>query len=237
MTNGVNDQRFKDALAEVREIARTQAEGDRGKAVLAGRLVFWAADGVISSEKDKHGKGISDAKLIYEEHIGAYSRKASTQHTPAGKKVQAARCNTFIKFGEQVAVDPKAEFPRWNAEYKTQHEIDPKLVRPEFECYYNLAKEQLKNSDQPLSDEQIKELVMKPEKGEKDVLDELESIKKQLERLVSGECGVKDQHDLTIEAFHVIEARIAALMIEEKERALRATAAELGLEVVVSQAA
>lgn len=229
--HGVNDQRFDDAMTKTREIARTHGAGERALPVFAAHVVRWAAEGIVDSTKDRQGKGIDDAKVLYDEYLKGYSAKV--EHGAGGKKANASKLRQFIKVGELSSTlgDPVIQFTRIADAWKAQQQLDPKSVKGEYPTLIDWARTQLENSDAPLTDEHLKALVLKPETKEKDVVDVLESVHKQLESLISGEKGPKDQDERTIRAFDAVKERLAALRMEIETNDLRAKAIELGYSV------
>jgi len=234
VTYGQNDNRFKDLLSEVREDARNKANADRSKARLAGKVVRATLDGVIDSVADKHGKGVDDSKMLYDEFIKAYSAKDPNAHSPKGITVQTSRLRKFVKFGEMTSIDPWTEFQRWAEAYRNKRGVnDGKDVRPEFEALYTCAGEQFKHSDTPLSDEEIADCCNKPAPADVELQDVLTRMYKELAGIISGENkkGIRDQHEHTIAAANALRERLAALTLVKAQDDLLKKAAALGWTV------
>jgi hypothetical protein len=231
VTHGQNDNRFKDLLSDVREDARNKANADRSKARLAGKVVRATLDGIIDSVPDKHGKGVDDAKMLYDEFIKAYSAKDPNAHSPKGITVQTSRLRKFVKFGEMTSLDPWTEFQRWAEAYRNKRAVNEgKDVRPEFEALYSCIGEQFKHSDTPLSDDEIADCCNKPAPADVELEDVLTRMCKELEGIITGENkkGLKDQHEQTIAAHAAIRERLAALTLAKAQEELLAKAAALG---------
>src|SRR5271165_1814714 len=73
--HGNNDKRYDDYMAEVRQFGRDEGDGKRAKARFFVRTVQAAADGLVDETKNKHGKDVDDAKVLYAEYLKAKSRK------------------------------------------------------------------------------------------------------------------------------------------------------------------
>src|SRR5258708_802162 len=125
--HGVNDNRLKDLLASIREDARNKAKSDRSKAVMYGRILRAAVEGVVDTTKDKHGKGIDDAKLAYDEFIKAYSDKDPNNHSPKGVAVQVSRLRTAPRYAEfcvEKGHEAMSEFSRYAEIYKNLRSVN-----------------------------------------------------------------------------------------------------------------
>ncbi len=232
-TNGVNDTRLKDAIAETRELARTQAAGERSLAVFAGKLIQWAVDGVIDTTKDKHGKGIDDASLFYDNWTEAHSKKLADAHSVGGKKANKSKMRQCIAVGGMTipGSDPITEFDRQIALRAEAAKADPKSVKPEYHAIVDWARAQKDCEDRALTDDEIKAAVLKPEKGEQDLLDVVEGMYNKLEKLISGEAGfdrAKTQVPALTGAADLLREFVATLVLEKKQDEVRAKALELG---------
>lgn len=238
MTHGQNDMRRNDALTETRDIARTHAMGGRALSILYGKLIHWAAEGVISSaSRGTKGAKTSDAKEFYDEYAAAYVKKSAAGQDADSIKVQVSKMNSLIKLGEMTTIgDPKAQLDRFAQEYKRQAELDNKAVRPETAAMLAWAKAQLDNSDQPLSDEAIAECCAKATKEDPTPEEYIEAVRKRIEKVISGEAGFKINDDRVIAAHESLRSFVTTLVVQREQAELLAKAAELGL-VVVQEAA
>jgi hypothetical protein len=230
---GQNDTRRDDALKEVRELARTHAAGDSALAVLAAKVLKWASEGVISSDP-KNPKG-DDIDAIMKSYRESYGKKAEDHYTKGGSRANKSKLRVPAKVGEMTTVDAIIEFDRFRDEYARQAKADAKLVKPEYTAIVEWGRMQLEHSDDPLSDEQIKEAVLKKATDDKTLPEFWEGIRKSIEKVISGEAGVKDQSDEAMAIYNSVQSYVTALMLSEKRQALLAQAAELGLHVQEDQ--
>lgn len=237
MTHGQNDQRFNDFLKEAGELARTHAEGGRSLAILYGRLIQQAAYGVVDTQKDKHGKGIDDAALVYDHYAKNYVKKAGAGQTADSIKAQKSKMRLPIKLGEMTTIgDPTHQLDRFVQEYKRQAELDNKSVRPESAALLAWAKMQLDNSDQPLSDDMIAECVAKTQKEDPTAEEYFEAVRKRIEKAINGEAGFKTDDPRVLAAHEQLRSFITTLCVQREQAELLAKAAELGM-VLTQEAA
>jgi hypothetical protein len=232
VTHGQNDQRWKDLLAKTSEIARTHGEGERALPVFAGYVLKAAQDGVIDSDANKHGKGISDGKVLYEKYLKSFSAKAG-EHSKRGKAANTSKLNSFIKVGELVSTlgDPFAELGRMHNVWRAQQDIDPQSVKSEYTVLLDWAKAQRENSDGPLADEHLKAIAMKSVPDEKTVADMVQHAMDILEDVITGDKGPRDQDAKITGAHEMLREYLALVAVAQAKSELVAKAAELGFEL------
>jgi hypothetical protein len=232
--HGANDNRFKDLLSQVRADARNKASADRSKAVLFGRVIKGAVEGYIDSTKDKHGKGIDDAKMIYDVFIKGYSDKDPNSHSPKGVAVHTSKLRGGVRWGEMSTLDALAELSRCVEKYKALRGVNEgKDVKPEFEALYSCSVKYLapEQNGNPLSDEQIADCCRKPEKSDKDLVEVWAEIAKKVTSLVTGENNskLKDQSEEAIAIQHAVHEYATKLLLMAEEQAAVAKLAEIAL--------
>jgi len=233
--HGQNDQQLKDLLSKVRDDARNKAKSDRSKAVMYGRVLEAAVGGVIDTTKDKHGKNIDDAKLLYDEFIKAYSDKDPNSHAPKGVAVQVSRLRTAPRYAEfcvQQGHDAMTEFSRYAEIYKNLRSVNEgKDVKPEFEAYYKAVCTAMspEQNGLVLSDDQIAAACRKAESEEKDLLKVLQELDKKVTGLVTGENKqqLKDQSESMIAIQAALHEYVRTLELLSEEQAAHAKLAEI----------
>ena len=229
----VNDTRLADLTADVREYGRLAAQGKDSLPMYAVRIVNAAADGVISTEKDANG--VDDAERLYTELVKAQSRKAVHEHTAAGLKANISKTRQLIIAASKPTCDFAGDvLPRTQTVRKEVLAKDPKAkVKSAYPAYVDAARAQ-NDQDDALSDEQLAEVVMKPETTDPTLETIYEAIEKKLEGVISGENkhGLKDDNPLIVEAHGLIRQALAAMLVKTERAEFLAKAAELGLTVV-----
>jgi hypothetical protein len=227
--DGRNDHRFDDLLKQVGEFGEESAQGKDALPKLFLRVVQAAADGVIDTEKDKHGDGIDDAARIYRVYADNEGHKAIHQHTKDGLKANVSKLRCGVRLGLMTSVDGVVVIDR-AVTIRGNQEAASNKCKSAYPAYVDVAREQLKQ-DTELTDDQIKEVVLKPEPAEKDVVVELKAIEKKLERIITGEGGVKDQSQEVIDAHALIRTRLAALVTKAERDKKLAMYSELAAEL------
>ena len=227
---GKNDKRRSDLNRMVRKLGEEAALGKDSLPKLAHAVIAAAADGVITG---------SDAGAIYERYAAAESGKAIHEHSAGGLKANTSKLKQIIAMGEMTTIDPvsvmQAAYDARDAYIKETAEAQGE-DRPKFKSaypyYVDVARSQLK-SDQPLTVDHFRELMVKPEPKQKDLETELKAIMNRLEGLVTGEnkSGLQDEHDNTEAAFHLIKERVDAFGKARLMAKLAADAAALGVKL------
>lgn len=230
--NTNNDTRLSDLMTEVREFGRESAEGKDALPKLALRVVRAAADGVLTLDKDKDG--LDDAARVYDEYAKAESKKAVHDHTANGKKANVSKLRSLVKMGAMTTCDPVDVLNRAHVARQAMIAADEK-VRPAYAAFVTIAREQL-DKDVDLDDDTLKACIVKPATKSRELEQELESIQKRLEKLISGEnsSGLKDQSPEVIEAHSLIGTRLAALIRKSDEEAALAKLREIGYDIHIN---
>jgi len=219
-------------MKDVRQFGREQALGEDAKAKFALRVTRASADGIIDLEK-KHGKDPKTAKddidVLYKEYVDQYSSKSLHEHKGIVQKTSEMR--VFVKFGAMTTCDPVTVLNRAVILRNELAKGDTK-VKSAFPSYLNVARAQL-DSDQPLTDDQIRECVVPGEPAEKTLEKELGRIAKALEAIITGEnkAGLKCQSENVIAAHDAITREIATMVKQRELMDLLQKAADLGLNV------
>ena len=225
-----NDTRKEDLMKEVREYGRHAAEGKDALPVLALRVVRAANDGVIDTTKDKDKR--DDANRIYEAYIAAESKKLVHKHTETGLKANVSKVRQIIIMGSMTTCDAVAVLDRAVVLREAMLKAEEK-VKPAFASYVDVARDQIAKADSDLSDDEIRAACRSKEPAEKTLEKELQAIQKRLEKIVTGEGGVKDQSTEVIQAEELIRTRLAAMLqraeVEKAYGVLKGAGIELEL--------
>lgn len=224
-----NDHRMGDFMKEVRAFGRAAAEGKDSLPMLAVRAAEMSKDGVISTDKDPDGK--DDASRIYEAYAEAMSKKAVHDHTAGGLKANISKLRQIIVASAKPTCDFPATLGRVHAAHQDmQAKAKETGIKPKapYVAYVDAARLQTEQDDD-LSDDQIKEVIRRKDPADPTVEKILSRCAKQLEDLISGEKGVKDDHELTEQAFNCIRDRLTALVTARETEETRKKAVALGL--------
>jgi hypothetical protein len=190
-----------------------------------------AANGLISLDKDPHTKQ-DDAQLISEKFVEG-SGRAGQYSTSGSKKVQASKLRAFIKLGlhgpSDGGLDTSARFVKLHKEAVTQKSN----VYPAFEAAVAMARVQCK-TDRALTDDEIVESIQKQSKADKDAVEVAESIRKMLEKLISGERpdGVQTQHQKVLDAESALADYVKEMTVSNQQAQVMEMAAALGMTFV-----
>lgn len=227
-----NDQRRDDFMKDVREFGRESASGKDALPKLAMRVVRAANDGVIDTTKDKDQR--DDAAKIYEEYCKSESKKQIHAHSDNGTKANVSKLRQLVLFGQMTTCDPVAVLDR-AAELRAEMVKAEEKVLPVYAGFVAVAREQLDNTTGQLDDDAIKAAQRKPEPKEKTLEKELQAIATKLEKIITGEAGVRDQSEHVIAAHDAIKQRLAAMMQQSELDAFMAKAKDLGMVVSKEQ--
>jgi hypothetical protein len=239
-----NDNRFDDFVKNVRELGRSAGAGKDALPALAITVARASQDGVLDDTKDKHGKGVDDAAKVYEEYINSESKKSVLAHTAAGKAVNASKLRQVIRAGKHDS-DFVETINRLIEAHRSAVAAEQK-VKPTYNAIIDAARMQIdaahKENSDALTDDEIREIISKPEKEGPTLEDILRKHATDLEKLVTGEhsSGIKCQDDKLVEAVHNLKDMLAtftnAAIFEENKR-LHAQMAERGLDVTMEMVA
>jgi hypothetical protein len=205
---------FEAVLKQTREFGRDSGAGNEALPKLAVVVMRAATEGVITLDANKHGEGIDDAKFLYDEYVKSESKKAVHEQTADGKKAQVSKLRAIVKagVGSGTDYDGIVEFDKVLNARKAAITADPKSVKPAYHALIE-ASRKLVETNEPLTAEQIDAIVKKGETAQKTVEQELEGIKKKLEKLITGESSIgKDQSEQVVKAHELISERLAAMI-------------------------
>jgi hypothetical protein len=225
-----NDERMKILLGEVREFGRDTAAGRDALPMLALKVAYASADGVISSQKDASGS--DDYARIYAEYTKADSKKAVHEHTSGGLKANVSKLR---QIGNAAGM-PSCDFYNTINTIVTDRvkmESEDQKVRPLYASIVEAARVQLAQPDD-LTPEQIEECIKKPEADEKSVEGELKRVVKVLDQLIKGDKGPKCADQEIVDAHSLLSGKLAALVHGRSVVEAIAMANSLGLSVVVT---
>ncbi len=233
-----NDTSFEDAEKLTKDLGAALGNGAASNARLARAIIKWAQEGVISTKPNTHGKGVDDVAHLFDIFAKACSRKQG-EHAKNGLTASASKLRQPAKLGEMTTVDGTDVVNRGLAKRAEAFKVDPKAVLDEYKAIVAIAREQLKNSDHPLTDDELAAVVAKPAPATKETEEMWEAVLKSVQKIVTGENkhGVKDQSDEACAIEEAIRAYHTGLMALREKNELLAKAKELGLEVSEQQVA
>lgn len=222
-----NDNRRADLFNEVREFGRLNAQGKDSLPMLALKVAYAAASGVISGTKDADGN--DDFVHIYAEFAKAESKKAVHEHTVNGIKANTSKLRQIGTASAMTTCDFVATI---NAGIKKREELlkaDAKVkVRSTYPALVEMAREQLDQADDLTSD-QIEACLMKPDAPDKTLESEYKRIEKIMAALIEGKDGVKDDSPEFTAAHSMIEGKLAAFTLAKDTADVLAKMASLGI--------
>lgn len=206
-----NDTRYDDLVKEVAALGRDAASGKDSLPKLAHRLVRAAHEGVISTQVGQDG--LDDAHRLYTSYAEKQSKTAIHEHTAGGFKANVSKMRKLIEMGSMPIIDPVDVMNRTVGIRQKMQEAD-EATKPAYASYVDVAREQLANPGRALTDDEIKGVCAKPAPAEKTVDKILKDCHKKLERLITGEGGLKDQSEQVIAAEEALRTRLAAFAME-----------------------
>jgi hypothetical protein len=230
---GTNDTRRDDLVKEVTSLGAEAALGKDSLPKLAHRVVRAAADGVVGTGKDSDKR--DDAAKLYEDYVKGASKKAIHEHTDGGVKAQVSKLRKLIEMGSMTIIDPVDVMNRAHAVRQKLQEAGVDL-KPAYASYVDLAREQLDSPGAALDDAAIEGVVSKAPPKEKTVEKELEAIHRRVEKLVTGEGGLKHQTPELIQAEELLRTALAALMVASEQTQLQTLAAKHGVALTPATA-
>jgi len=215
---------LKALKAEMRRYGQAEALGSASRPTAGLRLVSAAFDGLI---------GEGDAEMTYAEYqsgMVSVGKKNSLVSNAASEKVQVSKFRQFIKVGMLPGVDARDVMDRATKVIEALRAADVKIYPP-FDALLNVAREQMKQPDDALTDAQIEALASKPEAKSKELLDKLIAAYKSTykvneeAKLPGTAAAVQSLADAIVEC----GGDVPPMTKEEKERAeFMAKAAKFG---------
>lgn len=216
-------------FTQVREFGRDAGTGADALPKLAMHVVQGAYDGLI---------GEGDAKMIYEQYITAESSKK--QHTAGGLTANTSKLRTLITLGLKSNLDGPALIQSAFERLGALRDADIK-VKSAYAGYLDVARRQLADPTNPLTDADIDE-VLTVEKKEKSVQDYLKTAAKALEKALGMTAEMNDDEFAAVEAANEHVGKALSQIIgnaekAEKQAQLAKLLAELGNPADVQMAA
>lgn len=164
---GDNSQSVMDKLrADLRKYGSAEALGTASRPTAARRLVDAAFDGLA-----KEG----DAETLYGEYqrgMVAVGKKNPLTANDTSEKIQISKFRQFIKVGMLPGIDARDLMQRASDRIAAMKMAEVKVLAP-FDALLNVAREQMKQTEDLLTDEQIDAAICKPEAKTKETLDKL----------------------------------------------------------------
>jgi hypothetical protein len=228
--NIANDTRMADLLKKAKTLGGEQALGTDAKPKAALVLIEAQASGLDLLSKDSEKKDGIDK--FYGEYKKGQGSKQIHEYGKDGDKVNISKFRACAKaVHEGGAHDFRETADKLLAHRKAELNVG-NPVQGAFNALVNAARVQAKQ-ETALTDAQIAECVAKAA-HEVTVEDELERIRKAIERVVTGENkhGIKDQHENITQAHDLIRDRLAMFVTAREQTDVRAKAAALGWTLV-----
>lgn len=213
--NLVNDNRLADGVKIIRELGRDAALGKDSLPKLAFQVTKMAQDGVIDLEKKWQdpvdaSKMFDDAEYLFGEYAKAEGKKAIHERTAGGLKANVSKLRQLITFGVMTTIDPSSVLER-AVKVRSEMIDQGEKVKAAYASYVDVARVQIANSDDELTDEQLTAAIRKPAAKDPEVEKILRGVYKKLENLISGEKGVKDDSELVEQAFNAVRDRLSEI--------------------------
>lgn len=199
--HGKNDHRFDDLLNKVKQLGTHNAVGNDALAKMAMVLAQGAQDGVLDTTRNKHGKGVDDAKKIFEGYVEAFSSKNIFDMTTNSIAANTSKFRVIIQAGMSVNHDITTTFNRGHLKRKELVGQDVK-VKGAFNVFVDMARALIREARNgaDLTDEEIAEIVAKPEPSPKTVREEIVTMQKKAEKLITT-CSCQEPELIQAEEF------------------------------------
>jgi len=217
--NQSNDNRLAEGVKFIRELGRDSAAGKDSLPKLAFQFTKMAAEGVIDLEKKYDGDDLpkggkykyDDAEFLFNEYSKAEGKKAVHERSSGGLKANISKARQFVQFGMLTTVDPQDVLER-AAKVRKQMILDSKKVKSAYAAYIDVARTQIKGADADLTDDQLAEVIAKPEKASPELRKIIDGVFKKLEKLYTdGVEGIVDQSDHIRTAVDSLRDRLAEI--------------------------
>lgn len=223
-TNAIpNDKRLNELMKQVSKFGEEASLGRDSLPKLAHAIVKAASDGVLA---------VADAEAVYERYVAGEGKKAIHEHSTGGKKANVSKLRQLITMGAMTTIDAVVVMQS-AFEARGRLVTAGEKVKSAYPFYVDVAREQQK-ADVALTDSQLEDLVRKDGPSEKTVEGVLTTILKRLEGLITGEGkdGLKDEDQLTIDAYDAVKARLDKMATLRQRKAVLDAAAKLGIALV-----
>jgi hypothetical protein len=215
-----------DLLKKAKTLGGEQALGTDAKPKAAIVLIEAQAAGLDLLSKDSDKRDGVDK--FYDEYKKGQGSKQIHEYGKDGDKVNVSKFRSCVKAVHDGGAHDFRDTTDKLLQHRKAQVAAGEPVQGTFNCIVNASRVQQKQ-ETALSDAQIAEAVAK---ATKDVTleDELERIRKAIERVVTGENkhGFKDQHENLTQAHDLIRDRLAMFARSRDEAEVLAKAAALG---------
>jgi hypothetical protein len=184
---GKNDHRFDDLLGKVKKLGEQLALGNDSLARTAAMLASAAHEGVLSTTKNTHGRGVDDAKYLYTEYVKACSNKNIFDMSENSVSANSSKFRVIIEAGMATTYDIMTTFNRGHLIRKELAGAEVK-VKPAFAAYVDMARALVADgrNGADLTDDEIKEIVTRAEPRPKTVRKIVEEMQKKAESLITS---------------------------------------------------
>lgn len=205
-------------LADARKYATAQGQGANARANLLVRVVRGAALGALDTiKRDAKGnedkKGRDHADLIYD----AYITTCSAKNVHGAKTIVSKTSNIrkAITLGQRNDIDAIAVMNRTQAIYKELNTgaDDAIPLHPPFEAFNMVVRRQMEKKGAELSDDEIKDAIMKGEGKEKDALAHVKAALAAMEKAYK----LAPENEKIVEALDAVNHAMAWLTQENEQ--------------------
>lgn len=224
-----NDNRMADLLKQAKTLGGEAALGKDALPKLALATAKGAKDGVVTLDRDSDKLDAVDH--LYEAYKKGIGAKQIHEYSKDGDKVNKSKLRSIVKAVEVTTADFVNTMDKVLLHRKAELNVG-NPVQGAYPALISAARTQQKQ-ETDLTDAQIAECVAKVA-SEVTLEDELERIRKAIERIVTGENkhGIKDQHENITQAHDLIRDRLAMFSRQREEAEVKAKVAALGWAVV-----
>lgn len=221
----------KSFLKQVEKIAETEGQGRDAKVKVFLATQEAAANGLISLDKDPHTKQ-DDAHVINDHYVAA-SGRSGQYSSVSSKKGNAAKFRTAIKLGLHGPSEGGLDASARAIKIIKDQSAAGANIYPAFEALVAMARVQVK-TDRALTDAEITESIQKQSRADKDAVEVAESIRKMLEKLITGDRPdhVQTQHAKVMEAEACLAEYVKEMTTETQKAEVIEMAKALGMTFV-----
>ena len=220
--NGDNDKRKADAYKRAYQDGLDAAKGADSLAKMAGEMVKGAHENYLAINSGKRSKGDDDVTGMMAAWTKGRGKAVHEKPQSAGSKAaQDSKMRVFGKMGLMTTIDPVAQFDVFKDVRETLIAEGVK-TKSAYPGYYACAVQQIKLT-RALTADECRAIMLTAAKADATLEKELAKIKKNLERIVSGERNTPQS-----DSDHVVTAidEITALISEITAPAQIAAAAQ-----------
>lgn len=186
-------------MQQVKALGRDHGAGAVSLPRLALRVCDAAAKGVINSGDIDPKTGLDDTARIYAAYIESSGKKAEVGQlngatakfaNTGGDKVNASKLRQFTKLGEDSKLDGPELLERAMSVHGEAMKTEAKSVKPLYQGMLDVARAALKamaDGERHLTDEEIRNIVVKQGPKAKALEDVWDSIQSSVRKLVAGD--------------------------------------------------